>query len=153
MGLPRCNFTAALLAAAVVAAVAVAPGLANWASSATAGSQLLSTVSLAAPTNVTAARGACTILNAPSLTVNVSWTATTTAQAQGYSILRSTSAAGPFVAVGTTSGINTTTWIDATRQLAFSTTYYYIVKATIASWTSGPAGPASVTTPSSLCAV
>jgi hypothetical protein len=151
MGIPRCNFAAALFAAALVAAVAVAPGVAGWSSSAAAGSQLLLTVSLAAPTNVTAARGACTILNAASLTVNVSWTATTTSRAQGYSILRSTSAAGPFTAVGTTSGINTTTWTDATAQLAFSTTYYYIVKSTIASWTSAAAGPANVATPSSLC--
>jgi hypothetical protein len=136
-----------------VAAVAAAPSLAGWASSAIAGPQNVSTASLAAPTNVAAARGACTVLNAASLTVIVTWTSSATPQVQGYSILRSTSAAGPFTAVGTTTGINATTWTDATHQLAFSTTYYYGVRSTVSGWTSSSAGPGSVATPSNVCVI
>jgi hypothetical protein len=143
----------ALAASGVMAAVAAAPGLAGWASSAATGPQNVSTASLAAPTNVAAAHGACTVLNAASLTVIVTWTASATPQVQGYSILRGTSATGPFTAVGTTTGINATTWTDATHQLAFSTTYYYGVRSTVSAWTSSSGGPASVATPSNVCVI
>jgi hypothetical protein len=153
MLLPTRRSASALLASGVLAAVAAAPGLAGWKSSAATGPQSVSSASLAAPTNVAAARGACTVLNAASLTVIVTWTASATPQVQGYSILRSTSAAGPFTAVGTTTGINATTWTDATQQLAFSTTYYYGVRSTVSAWTSSSAGPASVATPSNVCVI
>jgi hypothetical protein len=149
---PKSRTSAVLVCAlTVTAAASAAPGLAAWASSISTGPQALSSVALAAPPSVAAARGACTVLNATSLTVTVTWTATPTQQAQGYAILRSTSAGGPFTMVSTTTGINATSWTDATKQLAFSTTYYYIVKSTVGTWTSPAAGPASITTPNTLC--
>ncbi len=136
-----------------VALAAAAPALAGWSSAADAGSLSVSSASLAAPTGVAAARGACTIRQRTSLTVNVTWTATSSPQATGYTILRATSAAGPFASVGTVGGIGTTAWTDATGQLRFRTTYYYVVEATVQSWTSPDSASGSVTTPrSGTCA-
>ena len=142
--------SAALVGATLAGVLAIAtPAGAGWASSADAGSLSISSATLAAPTGVAASRGACTRRQRTSLTVNVTWTATGSPQATGYAILRSTSATGPFTVVGTVSGISTTTWTDATGQLRFTTTYYYVVESTVQSWTS-PASPSgSVTTPRS----
>jgi hypothetical protein len=113
-----------------------------------AGSLLVSTASLAAPTGVAAARGACTPGQRTSLTVNVTWSATSS-PATGYTILRATVAGGPYTAVGSVVGVGTTAWTDATRQLRFITTYYYVVEATVQSWTSPDSASGSVTTPRS----
>jgi len=117
-----------------------------------AGSLAVSSATLAAPTGVAAANAACTRRQRTSLTVTVTWTATASPGATGYTILRGTSATGPFTAVGTVSGIGTTSWTDATGQLRFSTTYDYVVEATVQSWTSPSSVAAGVTTPNNRCA-
>ena len=143
----RARIPRACLLAGAVVAFAAAPALAGWSSSADAGSLTISTASLAAPTGVAAVNAACTPRVRTSLTVDVTWVATSSPQATGYTILRGTSATGPFTSVGTVSGIATTSWTDATTQLRFNTTYYYVVEATVQSWTSPDSASASVTTP------
>jgi len=117
-----------------------------------AGSLPVSSATLAAPTGVAASNAACTRRQRTSLTVSVTWTATASPGATGYTILRGTGAAGPFTAVGSVSGIGMTSWTDATGQLRFNTTYDYVVEATVQSWTSPNSAAASVTTPSNRCA-
>jgi len=137
------------LAAGVAAALAAAaPALAGWSSPVDAGSLSVSTASLAAPTGVAAANAACTPGQRTSLTVTVTWTATSS-PAAGYTILRATRANGPYTAVGSVVGVATTAWSDTTGQLRFTTTYYYVVESTVQSWTSPNSTRASVTTPRS----
>ena len=137
------------LAAGVAAALsAAAPALAGWISPVDGGSLSVSTASLAAPTGPAAVVSACTPGQRTSLAVTVTWTATSS-PATGYTILRATRANGPYTAVGSVAGVGTTTWTDATGQLRFTTTYYYVVEATVQSWTSPNSAYASVTTPRS----
>ena len=130
---------------------AAAPALAGWSSPVDAGSLAVSSATLAAPTGVAAANAACTPRQRTSQTVLVTWTATASPGATGYSILRGTRSTGPFTAIGTVSGIGTTSWTDATGQLRFSTAYYYVVEATVQSWTSPVSAVATVTTRSNRC--
>jgi len=148
---PRRSLAAA--ACAGVAFACAAPfALADFGSSVDAGSLAVSSASLAAPTGVAAATGACTAFKARKLTVTVTWVATTSPEATGYVILRSSSSdAGPYTQVATVPGIGTTTWTDATGALSFSKPYWYVVQSTVAGWTSPPSATAPVTTPSFFC--
>ncbi len=138
----------AALAAIAVALTAAVPALAGWSSPVDAGSLSVATASLTAPTGVAAAIAACTPRQATSLTVNVTWVATSS-PAAGYTILRGTRVSGPFTAVGSVVGVGTAAWTDTTGKLKFSTAYYYVVQSTVQSWTSPVSATASVTTPRS----
>jgi hypothetical protein len=91
----------------------------------------VSTATLADPTQLKAAKGACRIFQAKTLTVVLTWTPTTSPRATGYVVLRNGTQ------VATVSGAGSTGWTDATGALAFSTTYSYEVQATVGNWTSG----------------
>jgi hypothetical protein len=106
------------------------------------------TNTLAAPTNLAAAAGPCTVAVNPS--VALTWTATSSTWADGYEILRSLVAGGPYASIATVSGVNTATYTDST--VLFSTVYRYVVRATKASWRSALSNEASITTPSPACA-
>ena len=135
-----------------IAVVILAPAaLAGWSSGVTAGPLPVTSATIAAPTGAAATTSACTKHDATTIQVAVSWTATTSTVATGYTIMRGTSATGPFTQVGTVSGRATTTWTDATGALSINTIYYYVVDATVASWTSPDSNVASVTTPDNNC--
>jgi hypothetical protein len=140
-------FLALGLAVAVVAPVA----LGAWSSSVSAGPLPVSSATIAAPTGAAAAVSACAKHDATTLQVAVSWTATSSTFASGYTIARGTAAGGPFTAVGSVSGRTTVTWTDTTGTLAYITTYYYVVDATFANWTSPDSNVASVTTLDTNC--
>jgi hypothetical protein len=137
--------------AAVLSGLAIVASVdrASASLSSTAGpvSPTYSTGTLAAPTGAAAARGACTILT--SSTVVVTWTQTTSIFADGYEILRSTTNGSGYAPHGTVAGRTTTTFSDTT--VAFSTTYYYVVRSKRNSWRSPNSNQASVTTPTVLC--
>jgi hypothetical protein len=135
-----------VVAVLVVTLVVGSPAQATFGSRASS-TQLLSTAGLAPPTNPTTAAGSCTIGGSASIVV--SWTATVSAWAEGYEVLRSTASGGPYSVVATVSGRSVTSYTN--RNLAFSTTYYYVVKATKALWRSVPTAVVSRRTPSSLC--
>jgi len=138
------------LIVAIALALVAAPAMAGWSSSVDAGALAITSATIAAPTAVAAANAACTPRQRTSLTVSVDWAASTSPEATGYTILRATRASGPFTAVGTVAGNGTTAWTDATGALRFTTTYYYVVEATVQSWTSPASSPAAgVTTPRS----
>ena len=111
----------------------------------------LSSATIAAPTGAAATTSSCTKHNATTVQVAVTWTATSSNSATGYTIKRGTSATGPFTQVGTVNGLNTTSWTDTTRQLQYSTNYYYVIDATVAAWTSPDSNTASVLTPDFNC--
>lgn len=110
-------------------------------------SHTLSTDSLAAPTSPATAHGTC--IPAVSASIVVSWTATSSSWADGYEILRSLVAGGPYSAVGTVSGQSTTSYSDG--PLLFSTTYGYVVRATKGAWRSSETSEVARTTRSVLC--
>lgn len=108
----------------------------------------LSTAQLAPPTNPGTAAGTCIV--AVSDSIVVTWTASTSTWADGYEILRSISAGGPYSVVGSAAGAATTSYTDS--PLAFSTTYYYVVRSMKGAWRSSVTTELSRLTRSTLCA-
>jgi predicted ribosomally synthesized peptide with SipW-like signal peptide len=127
------------LAKAVVAGALVTGVFATcaWAAftSTKSASNSVTAGSLAAPTGLTAS---CVLLSS---NVNLSWTATTSTIATGYTILRATGSGGPYSTVGSVSGRTTTTFTDT---IATMTTRYWVVQATRNSWTSPNSNPAGL---------
>lgn len=130
----------------LVLGVTASPSWATFSGSDTA-TATYSTGTLAAPAAPATAAGTCSVL--ASDRVVVSWTATSTASADGYEIARSTSAAGPFSVIGTVSGRTTTSYDDG--PFAFDTTYHYVVRATENAWRSADTAVVSRTTRNTLC--
>jgi hypothetical protein len=143
--------TLLLVAAGLAVAILAPVALAGWSSAVSAGSLPVSTATIAAPTGAAATTSACTKHVASSIQVAVSWTATSSAAATGYTIERGNGPQGPFAPVGNVSGRGTVTWTDTTGQLAISSTYYYVIDATVASWTSPHSNTANVVTPDTNC--
>jgi hypothetical protein len=133
-------------AVAVVAACALAPAaLASWASSVSVGGMSISTATLVDPTGLNPSNGTgCRRFRANSLRVDLSWTPTTSTRATGYVVLRNGTQ------VASVGGASSGGWSDRTGDLAFSTTYTYVVKATVGNWTSGGT-TVSIRTLSSRC--
>lgn len=110
-------------------------------------SHTIATATLAAPTNPGTAHGAC-VPNV-SASITVSWTATTSTWADGYEILGGTTSGGPYTVLATASGQATTS--RTVGNLPFSTTYYFVVRATKLGWRSQATAQVSRTTRSALC--
>ena len=62
------------------------------------------------------------------------WTATPDTYATGYDIFRSTTSGSGYVLIGSVAGRTNTTYTDTT--VSAMTTYYYVVRARAAVWTS-----------------
>jgi hypothetical protein len=137
----------------LVVAIAAPAALAGWSSGVSAGPLPVSSATIAAPTGAgaTTIGAACTKHVTSSIQVNVSWTASASAFATGYTIQRGTAAGGPFANVGSVGGGSTVTFTDTTGTLGLSTNYYYVVVATFASWTSANSNVATVLTPDKNC--
>lgn len=136
---------AAVLATALVvcgAAVASAAFLSSTSAGAT-----YTSATLSAPSGLSSSAGPCTALSSAS--IRLSWVATPSSWADGYEVLRSGTSGGPYSSIGTVAGVSTLTYLDA--SLPFSTTYYYVVRATKASWRSALTAQVSRTTPTLLC--
>jgi beta-galactosidase len=110
-------------------------------------SHTIATATLAAPTNPATAHGPC--VPSASASITVSWTATTSTWADGYEILGGTTAGGPYSVLATATGQGTTS--RTIGNLAFSTTYYFVVKATKHGWRSAATAQVSRTTRTPLC--
>ncbi|MDP8970306.1 MAG: hypothetical protein M3N52_07395 [Actinomycetota bacterium] len=138
-------------AAVLLAAIAVllglwsGPALAVFGAS-TGAAQQISTGTLQAPRELTAAIGTCVV--ATSVSVDLSWLEPLDPMTNGYEVWRSTDG-GAFELVATISGRTATSHVDATAQ--FSTTYAYKVRSTRSPWTGPDSNTASITTPSSTC--
>ena len=130
---PRARGVLALLVTALLAlggaGAARGPAWAHFVDTSSA-SQTLSSDVLQPPTALLAAAGPC--LDAPS--VALSWTASASPGVDGYQVLRSLTTEGPFLAVGTVAGRQTENYTDT--SLAFSTSYFYAVRATSSAWRS-----------------
>lgn len=144
----RCDTRAAAggLMIAVMFVTAVPLASAQLADS-VAGGHTVSTGSLGPPLNAGAAPGTCVLLVGDAIVL--SWTRTTSSWADGYEVLRSTTSGGPYSLIGTAAGQATESFTD--ESLAFSTNYYYVVRATKEGWRSATTAEASRTTRSSLC--
>gem|GEM_PF-4111656 len=94
---------------------------------------LFTTATLSAPTALSAV--------AATSQVDLSWTATVSAFATGYQVLRGSASGGPYSQIATVVGRTTTTYSDTTA----TGTVYYVVRATYQSWTSADSGEATAT--------
>jgi hypothetical protein len=122
-----------VLAGTVVVALAAASiAAAQFTASLGGGSMNLSSSTLAAPTGVTPTQTNCR--NNKPVEITVTWTATASAYATGYTVERATTSGGPFSTIGTVA-IGTTTYVDTAPVLAYTTSYYYRVQSTYLSWT------------------
>ena len=143
---PRRPWLAGFVTCVAVLA-SVTPAWGSFSSSTSPVGHTVASATLAAPTGLGAVNGTCVVLTSTS--VNLSWTATSSAFADGYQIFRSTTSGSGYASLGTVSGRTTTTFVDTTP--AFLTTYFYVVQATKNAWRSPNSGQASVTTPTPLC--
>ena len=125
----------ALVAAVAVAGALAATAVAAFSSSIAPVSETISTTALAAPTALTAN---CVVGTS---NVTLTWTATTSAAAAGYAVLRGTASGGPYAQIGTVNSRTTTTFTDTIGPLA---TQYYTVKAMRNNWTSAASNQAGV---------
>ena len=117
---------AAFLAAAATGLVFVSIATAGFQSSSSAGPMAIGSATLAAPTgpSATCANGVATIR----------WTATGSAWADGYDVLRGTTSGGPYPTIFHRVGRNTVSYKDA--SVDGSSIYYYVVRATKNNWRS-----------------
>jgi hypothetical protein len=138
---------AAFLAAVATGLVFVSIATAAFQSSSSAGPMAVSSATLAPPTGTSATQINCR--NNKPVQISVSWTATTSAFATGYTVRRATTSGGPYTTIGTTP-IGTTSYTDLDPTLAYTTSYYYVVQATYQSWT-GTSNQATVTTLNFKC--
>lgn len=122
-----------MLAVVLTATTAVGASGAVLTGSAAQTGNLFSTATLSPPTALSA-------VAAPSQ-VDLSWTATVSAFATGYQVLRGSASGGPYTQIATVVGRTTTTYSDTTA----SGTVYYVVRATYQSWTSANSGEATAT--------
>lgn len=96
------------------------------------------------PPNVTCS-GALVVCTAGLISrPQLSWSPTPDLYATGYEVWRSTTNGSGYVQVGTVAGRTTTAWTD-TGTLSMLTTYYYVVRATSATWTSAFSNQVAVT--------
>lgn len=133
-----------LLACTGIAGMALLTGSAAEATFGTgpsAPAMTLATPTLAPPTGLS---GSCPAL---SNAVVLTWTASASSFATGYSVLRSTTNGSGYSKVGTVSGASTVTYRDPLSGLLNSTTYYYVLQTTASftnPWSSVNSAQASV---------
>lgn len=132
--------------AAVLVACSVAAASAAFMASASSGATY-SAATLSAPSGLSSSAGPCTALSSAS--IRLDWVASPSSWGDGYEVLRSTASGGPYSSIGTVAGVSTLTYLDG--SLPFSTTYYYVVRATKQSWRSALTAQVSRTTPTLLC--
>ena len=146
MTLRRSTGGAVVLVAAMlfVQAAVLPPASAGFVASTTA-SNTIGTATLGPATSPSAARGACVL--AVSASIVVSWA--TSSLATGYQVKYGTTNGGPYGTTVTAAGGATTS--KTIPLLAFSTTYYAVVVATVGGWTSSQTSQVSVTTPTLAC--
>lgn len=145
-GPPAKVYVAATIAATVVLLLLGSVSTAAWTSTTSNSGNSFAADSLGAPSNLSATGRCGLIIVGPE--VALSWTATPSTYATGYLILRSDTSGGPYTQVGSVSGRDTTTFTD--QNVSGGRTYYYVVQATYAGWTSANSNEASATTPG-LC--
>ena len=134
------------IVAGIMMLATAAAAFADFAASTSAG-QTISTATFAPPTGPSAAQVSCKNNKPPQ--INVSWTASASSFTTGYTIYRSTTSGGGYTQIGTVNAA-TTTFTDPSTTLAYTSTYYYVVDATVQSW-SARSTQTQVTTLDSHC--
>lgn len=139
---------ARLVALSIIAVgLGAGEGLASFLTNPAPPEMSVSSATLAAPTGTSAQSAACVPFS--TVTVNVTWTASTSMSLDGYEVRRSAISGGPYATIDTVYGQGTESYLDAT--VTSSTTYFYVVRAVKYAWRSPYSTQASVTTPSAVC--
>lgn len=107
-------------------------------------SQSISSATLAPPTALSGTGGCQSVIVGPK--IDLVWTATTSAFAAGYNVLRSTTNGSGYAQIATVSGRTTVAYSDTTVS-GLGQTYYYVLTATDHSWISLFSNQATATTP------
>ena len=136
-------FTAAVLVTLTGATIASGA----FKSTPAGGPQTVAAATLAAAGNPTSALGTCQ--SSPwTQPVSLTWTATISSFADGEKVLRATTSGGPYTVIATLARTAATYSDTAT---AFSTTYYYKIRATKLNWTADSGQSTAVTTKNKSC--
>lgn len=139
---------AAVVAVALVV-LAATGAEASFSNSAAPGSGMtLATATLQPPTSPGTAFGTCISLNHD--TIVVSWSASSSSFTDGYQVLRATTNGGPYTVVAT---LSSSAFSYSDTNVSFSTTYYYVIRATKLLWTSATTAQVQRTTRTALCLV
>ena len=128
-----CVLAGTLVATTALAGPAAVGTRAAYATTVSISGNTVTTGSVAPPTGLTAAAGGTT--------VTLTWTATTTAAAEGYEVLRGWTAGGPYNVLATVAGRTSTSYADPTS----SGTMFYVVRSVQESWTSVSSNEVSAT--------
>ena len=107
----------------VLTAVSLRVSLAVFTSLAANAGNALATETLAPPAGLTAVGGT---------SIDLSWTATTTADAAGYHVLRGTATGGPYTQIAQVTPRTAVSFTDHPP----AGTYYYVVRAYLQNWES-----------------
>ncbi len=135
----RLGALSGIVAAILAVTVAIAQpidALGLFTSTRTVPANAFTTGSLAAPTSLAASPSGASIA--------LSWSATVSAFATGYKVLRATASGGPFTAIGQVTPRTTVAYTDSTATAGI--TYYYVVQAYYQSWVSPNSNQASAST-------
>lgn len=119
----------ALLAVAMLASAQLA--LATFSKAVAGGPLTIVTATLAPAGGLTSTQTNCRTNKNPEIYVD--WSATSSSYVTSYTVERATASAGPYTSAGTVTA-PTTAYTDSSGSLAYSTTYYYRVKAVYHSW-------------------
>jgi hypothetical protein len=142
------NTTCATIAALALVALLCAPvALAVFTTTAHGGPLTVGTATLGAPQQPAASQVKCRTGKNPE--IEVTWSATESSYATGYTVERASSSNGPYTSVSSVS-INKTTYVDSAVSLTYSSTYYYRVSAVYRSWSTA-SSVASVKTLTKNC--
>jgi hypothetical protein len=123
----------ALVAAAALSLAVIPLARAGFASSARAAGGSVGSASLSAPSGLSA--------SCSGTVASLRWTATASAFADGYEILRATTSGGPYTSVASVTGQGTTSFNDS--SVVKKHAYYYVVRATKQLWRSGSSNEAT----------
>lgn len=105
------------------------------------GNNTFSTTTIQPPAGLSATPGC----QGPTPKVDLGWTASISAFADGYDVLRGVTPGGPYTPLAHVAGASTTTYRDET--VAAALTYHYVVRATAGAWVSVDSNEATAMAP------
>jgi hypothetical protein len=127
---------------AAVAGSAAGSTEARFTDAAPVGGNVVSSATLQPPTGLLATAGCA----GATPVIALAWTATTSAFAEGYDLLRSGNAAGPYTTIAHVTGRSAGSYTDL-AGLGLNIRYFYVARSTAYGWTSADSKSPNARTP------